>query len=307
MSTPRVTLDQWRTLQAVVDYGGYAQAAQQLHRSQSSVSYAISRLQEQLGVALLRVEGRKAQLTEAGEALLLRSRPLVQAAVELEQLAHSLGQGWEPEVRLVVDAAFPTGLLMQALRRFEPLCPNTTVQLSEVVLTGADEALEEGRADLAVGERVPSRFLGDPLIGIEFVAVAAPDHPLHGLGREVALGDLERERQVIVRDSGMRRQRDTGWLGAEQRWTVSSIDSAVAAVCAGLGFAWLPRHAIAAQLRDGALAPVALGKGQVYRAQLFLVYGQHNPGPAVRQLAGLLEDLAGAERLEKAKPRRGGN
>ena len=83
MNAPRVTLDQWRTLQAVVDYGGYAQAAEQLHRSQSSVSYAVSRLQDQLGVALLRVEGRKAQLTEAGEALLQRSRPLVQTAVEL--------------------------------------------------------------------------------------------------------------------------------------------------------------------------------------------------------------------------------
>ena len=38
MKAPRVTLEQWRTLQAVVDYGGYAQAAEALHRSQSSVA-----------------------------------------------------------------------------------------------------------------------------------------------------------------------------------------------------------------------------------------------------------------------------
>lgn len=33
MKPPRVTLDQWRTLQAVIDHGGYAQAAAHLHRS----------------------------------------------------------------------------------------------------------------------------------------------------------------------------------------------------------------------------------------------------------------------------------
>ena len=56
MKAPRVTLDQWRTLQAVVDHGGFAQAAEALHRSQSSVSYTVARMQEQLGAPLLRIE-----------------------------------------------------------------------------------------------------------------------------------------------------------------------------------------------------------------------------------------------------------
>ena len=60
MKAPRVTLDQWRTLQAVVDHGGFAQAAEALHRSQSSVSYTVARMQDQLGVPLLRIDGRRA-------------------------------------------------------------------------------------------------------------------------------------------------------------------------------------------------------------------------------------------------------
>ena len=48
MKVPRVTLEQWRTLQAVIDSGGFAQAAEVLHRSQSSVSYTVARMQEQL-------------------------------------------------------------------------------------------------------------------------------------------------------------------------------------------------------------------------------------------------------------------
>lgn len=92
MKAPRVTLDQWRTLQAVVDHGGFAQAAEALHRSQSSISYTVARMQEQLGVPLLRIDGRKAVLTEAGEVLLRRSRQLVKQAGQLEELAHHMEQ-----------------------------------------------------------------------------------------------------------------------------------------------------------------------------------------------------------------------
>jgi len=289
MPGPRVSLEQWRTLQAVLDHGGYAQAAAHLHRSQSSVSYTLAKLQRQLGVPLLEIHGRKAQLTPAGEALLRRSRHLLQEAMELERYAHSMEQGWEPEVRLVVDVAFPTELLVTALRRFETHRHGTRVQLREVVLSGADEALEQGSADLVIGGRVPPKFLGDLLLEIEFVAVARPDHALHRLEREIGVADLERELQVVIRDSGMQHRRDSGWLGAEQRWTVSSMETALTAVRAGLGFAWLPRHKINALLAQGELAALPLREGGTFQGHLYLIFAdQHQPGPATRQLAELL-------------------
>ncbi|EXJ13027.1 helix-turn-helix domain-containing protein [Nitrincola nitratireducens] len=55
-----VTLEQWQTLIAVVDEGGYAQAAEALRKSQSAVSYAISKLESALGVAVFKIDGRKA-------------------------------------------------------------------------------------------------------------------------------------------------------------------------------------------------------------------------------------------------------
>ena len=70
---PKVTLDQWRVLQSIIDEAGFAQAAEALHRSQSSVSYAARRLQETLGVKLLEIQGRRALLTSAGQSLLLSS------------------------------------------------------------------------------------------------------------------------------------------------------------------------------------------------------------------------------------------
>src|SRR5690606_19251130 len=143
MSIPRTTLEQWSVLQAIIDHGGYAQAAEALHRSQSSVSYAVARLQEQIGVELLTIEGRKAQLTDHGKALLATATELLREAKKLEQFAKSLQQGREAEVRLAVDVVFPTALLLQALQQFSLSAPQTRVQLSEVVLSGADELLQE--------------------------------------------------------------------------------------------------------------------------------------------------------------------
>ena len=289
MKAPRVTLDQWRTLQAVVDHGGFAQAAQALHRSQSSVSYTVGRMQEQLGVPLLRIDGRKAVLTDAGAVLLRRSRQLVKQASQLEDLAQHMEQGWEAEVRLVVDAAYPNARLVQALSAFMPQSRGCRVRLREEVLSGVEEVLLEGLADLAIsGFSIPG-YLGTEMSRVEFVAVAHPDHALHGMNRPLTFQDLENQLQVVIRDSGRQQPRDVGWLGSEQRWTVGSLATAASFVSSGLGFAWLPRHMIGRELREGSLKPLPLEQGGSRQPAFYLYSSKEKPlGPATQILVELL-------------------
>ncbi|MDX1655190.1 MAG: LysR family transcriptional regulator [Candidatus Competibacteraceae bacterium] len=292
MSIPRITLEQWRVLQAVVDQGGFAQAAEALNRSQSSVSYAIGRLQEQLPVPVLEPQGRRAQLTEAGQALLHRARALVDEALALERLAANLAQGWEAEIRLAVEMIFPPQLLLGALDRFAADCHQTRIQVLESVLSGTDELLLEGRVELAVGGRVPPGFLGTPLLPIEFLAVAHPSHPLHRLNRPLGLRDLRPQRQIVVRDSGLRRNQDASWLGAEQRWTVSHLGTAIDALRRGLGFAWVPREHIRQELEQDLLRPLTLTEGASARRELYLIYADRdNAGPAARRLGEILQEI----------------
>lgn len=289
MKVPRVTLDQWRTLQAVIDHGGFAQAAEMLHRSQSSVSYTVARMQEQLGVPLLRIDGRKAVLTDAGEVLLRRSRQLVNQAGQLEELAHHMEQGWEAEVRLVVDAAYPNAKLIRALTAFMPLSRGCRVRLREEVLSGVEDVLKDGTADLAISGLDITGYLGQELGTVEFIAVAHPDHALHQLQRKLSVQDLQSQMQVVVRDSGQRQPRDSGWLGAEQRWTVGSLATSVGFVSSGLGFAWLPRHMISRELAEGALKPLPLIQGSI-RRPLFCLYTHPDKplGPATQILIDLI-------------------
>ena len=76
---------------------------------------------------------------------------------------------------------------------------------------------------------------------------------MHKLQRKLKKTDLSKTLQVVIRDSGIKHNVDYGWLGAEQRWTVSSLDSALSIIAAGLGFGWLPRHLAQAKIDDGHL------------------------------------------------------
>ena len=291
MKAPRVTLEQWRVLQAVIDRGGFAQAADALHKSQSSVSYTVSKLQEQLGYPLLSIEGRKAQLTERGEVLLRRSRHLIKEAIELEELAHTLGKGWEPELEVVVDQIFPTPALLRALKMFEPQSQGTLVQLKEMVLSGGVEALKNGHPDIVLCSVVPKGYLADPIVAVELVAVAGTGHELFQESLPIDNERLSRELQLVIRDSAVETSLDAGWLGSNRRWTVSSVQSALEIVESGVGFAWLPKADIGESLEKGLLKPLPLVSGSEKRIQIYAILGKgERTGPAARLLVELLQN-----------------
>ncbi|WP_293387948.1 LysR family transcriptional regulator [Nevskia sp.] len=286
MALARTSLEQWAVLAAVIDHGGYAQAAAALNKSQPAVSYAIARLQEALDVPLLVVEGRKAVLTEHGRVLLQRARPLLRDLETLELLAAKLKQGWEPELRLVVDVAFPRGLLLNIVAELQQLCPSTQMQVSDAVLSGAEQAIEDSTADVVITTRVPQGFLGNFLMDIGFIAIASPNHLLFEIEAPLTTEHLARHVQVVVRDSGQKHPRNEGWLGADRRCTVSSIEASLATVKAGLGYAWLPEHLVTSSLRDGTVRPLPLAVGGHRNMELYLVLVRPElAGPAARSAA----------------------
>jgi DNA-binding transcriptional LysR family regulator len=306
----RVALEQWRVLRAVVDAGGYAQAAEALHKSQSAVTYAVQKLERLLDVKAFELQGRKAVLTTAGRVLYRRAGNLLEEAAALERAAAQLAHGWEAEIRLAVDIVFPTWLLLDCLARFATEQPAIRIELFETVLGGTEQALLERNADLVISALVPQGFLGDPLMQLRFVAVAAPSHPLHALGRPLTNQDLHRHRQLVIRDSSAGRKRDAGWLGAEQRWTVSSKATSIRAACMGLGFAWYPESMVRDELASGALKPLPLREGGERLVTLYLIYSDRDyAGPGVQKMVALIREasarlssMGGSSASEPRKP-----
>jgi DNA-binding transcriptional LysR family regulator len=289
-----VTLEQWRSLISVVDSGGYEKAAEALHKSQSSVTYAVQKLQTQLGVKAFEVKGRKAVLTPTGEFLYRRARALVEDATATENAARKLSAGWEAEIGLAVEVLFPTWLLLKCLDRFGAESPQTRIELIESVLSGTSEALLQGQAQLAITGMVPQGFIGEPLMPIRFLLVAHPSHALHQLGRPVTMQDLRAQRQLVIRESGSTRATKPR-LEASQRWTVSHMTTSIEAASKGYGYAWYPEYRIRDEIAAGTLKPLKMREGGDILAQLYLVFADREAaGPGVLRLAAIIREMADA-------------
>ena len=297
---PRITLEQWRALQAVVEAGGYAQAAERIHKSQSTITYAVQKIEELLGLRVFEIRGRKAVLTESGQVLYRRARQLLEEAALLERGAAAMAHDWQPELRIAVEIVFPTWLLLECLAEFARERPETRIEVHETVLAGGAELLAAGSVDFAIGSQAAG-IEGEVLVGVSFDAVASPGHALHSLGRRHTPRDLRHHRRILIRESGAQRKHEV--TGAELRWTVSHKATSIRAVTMGLGYAFLPEENIVEELRTGKLKPLPLAAGR-FDATLRLAFADPEfPGRDAARLADIVRARSAAA-CRKAKRRR---
>ncbi len=288
----RSTLEQWRMFKAVAEYGGFHQAAERIHKSQSSIHHAVSKLEQLLGVSLLQVQGRKTQLTAAGEQLLRRINYLLTEAERLENVALNLQAGVESKLHIAVDEAFPKTLLFKALEAVSAEYPLIRIELLETILTGANELLSHGKAEIALSPFTLPNNLSEDICQVEFIAVAGAAHPLNQSPTQLTLEALKGCRQIVVRDSAIEHKQDHGWLGSEQRWTVSHVSTSIELLRKNLGFAWLPRHAVQPYLDDGSLVALQLPRGGTRSSRFYLNFSDADIlGPVARSFIGHLRYL----------------
>ncbi|MCJ8317191.1 LysR family transcriptional regulator [Idiomarina sp.] len=285
------TLEQWRMFKAVADHGGFMQAAQQVHKSQSSIHHAVNKMEEQLGVHLFEVDGRKTVLTHAGKLLLRRINYLLSEAERFENVAQNLKEGVESTLSIAVDEAFPKEVLYEALEKVSEEFPLVHIEVIETILTGADELLRKGLATVSLSPFMLDNELSEALSDVTFVAVCGTNHTLASKA-SVTLEDLKNSRQIVLRDSGIEKSSDIGWLGSEQRWTVSHLTTSVELIRKNLGFAWLPESAVNAHIEEGSLVTLKLERGATRSMPIYLNFEDADSvGPVARSFIGHIRFL----------------
>jgi DNA-binding transcriptional LysR family regulator len=287
-----ISLKQWNTLLAVVRCGSFARAAEVLHISQPAISYTIAKIEERLGISILRPEGRRARITEIGRQLLAHVEPLVQQAVEVEAVAERLRKDWRPEIRLAVVNDFPSKLLLSAILDYSGKQPCATVLLTETADERIRQLLQDRAADLAITRRLCSGMQGDILIEIEYVPVAHAAHPLFALDRPLTDADLQQAVEVTFNGA------DTAAGGKHtggKRWNVSNLDTAEKALMEGIGYGWLPWHQVQAALAEGRLAVLPISVDRPPLARFYLAHhASATPGNEIIRLVDTLRKIIGA-------------
>jgi len=253
----KISLDGLQIIDAIDRRGSIAAAAAELHRVPSTISYAVAKLETDLGVAVFERAGPRIHLTAAGAELLREGRYLLKAAQDLEQRVRRVATGWETQLAIGLESLLAPSALADDVCDFYRVADQTRLRISQEVMTGMWEALLDRRVDLlvaAAGEG-PSGggYVAEAMGSVPFVFAVAASHPLAKAREPLGKNDLRAHRAVAVGDSALRlAPRTVGLIFGQDTLTVPDIMSKYAFQRAGFGFGYLPepyaRPAIAAGL-----------------------------------------------------------
>ncbi|HCT8172377.1 LysR family transcriptional regulator [Proteus mirabilis] len=264
MEKSRTTLDQWITLQAVVDYGGFAQAADVLHRTQSSISYTINKLEQTLGIEILSLEKRRAVLTTEGELLLTLSREVTEKALSLEKKAKNIKFNNKLRINVLIDPMYVADLFLNKISQFIKQNKQYDINIYRNSLSKS-EILAQKEYDLIVSPYYIKSLQPIVLESITTTLVSHPDSPLQKLQDEELLQELQRHSCISLSPDSP----DTD--NQAQVIQVGSVETAISLIQHGLGYARLPLIFIQDELNKKTIKQlITYKKEKEYKFYLYL-------------------------------------
>jgi DNA-binding transcriptional LysR family regulator len=288
-------LELLRSFVSVVDTGGFTRAGERVHRTQSTVSQQIRRLEEDLGYPLLHRNGKQATPTEQGERLLSYSRRILALEQEArDSLKRPAGEG---VIRLGIPEDFAAYRLPELLSNFARSRPGLRLDVRSGLSVEMRRALERGELDLALYKRDAGEKGGLAAWPERLQWVASRTHKMDFDRDPLPLvafeqGCLYRNRMIHAVESAGRT-----WRIA---YTTPNLAGIQAAVSVGLGVSILPDVAILPAHR---VLRRADGFPPITNTEVALIAAPH-AGAATRHLAETLAQFCASINRRKPAKRR---
>ena len=232
-------LELLRSFVSVVEAGGFTRAGERVHRTQSTVSQQIKRLEEDVGQVILHRDGKDVRPTEAGERLLSYARRLLTLAEEARDVLREPDS--EGAIRLGIPEDFAASRLAKLLGAFSRSHPGLRMDVRADQSKNLSRDLERGELDLALFKR-EAGAKGAIAVWPERVHwVTSKSHPVDVNASSVPLigfplGCLYRAGAIHALESAGR-----AW---HMSYSSSSLAGIQAAVAAGMGLSILSEMSI---------------------------------------------------------------
>ena len=175
---------------AVARARNFTRAASELHTSQSSLSRAVQKLEEQIGQPLFERQPREVVLTDVGELLLDRAKRIMELVEDT--FAEVSESGKRGRIRLAAIPTIAPFYLPKNLSSFAKAHPDVSIVVQEDTTRNVIRRCSHGDIDLAIlALPIDAQYLEtEPLFEEELTLVTPTDHPL-ARQEEVRLADIE--------------------------------------------------------------------------------------------------------------------
>jgi DNA-binding transcriptional LysR family regulator len=256
-----------RTFICVSEEQSFSNAAQKLHKSQSSISTQIKLLEGQLGCKLFDRSEHPPELTEAGNTVLRFAKEFINRTRDLQRDLKEFSLGISGEVRVGTISSISTYLLLPTIGNLLRKFPKLKVSILNQSRSLLFESVRQAAVDFAIvlADREPENLAVNVLKSERLCFVVSPKSPL-GSKKHATLGDLA-EASFVVGLKGSeyaqmidRLLRDLGLKEIDVAIRISNWEGIKEAVRAGIGVAILPRFVVERDLRDRTISEVSVSE-----------------------------------------------
>ena len=262
---------QLRAFTVLARTGSFTRTAQELHLTQSAISYAMKALEEEIGCRLLDRVGKSVVLTQAGEQLLARAEKILDEmnAARLE-LSH-LGKWGSSRLRIGASTTACQYVLPAVLREFKESFPRCAISIEPGDTPEAIASLRAHRIDLAVNlePRREDALEFRPLFTDELLFGLSPIHPWARAGR-VPRDDIARQHYILYGKASYTFQMIEEYFREEKIVLHSLLDlgnmeAIKELVMLGLGISILAPWTAKKEIEAGSLVTLPLGRRKLKR------------------------------------------
>ncbi len=288
-----MTEDQLLAFLSVARHRSLSRAADELDLGQPTISDRLRALERELGVTLVRRQGRGVALTPEGEAFLpyaQRALDVMKQGAESARAAHG-GSGGRASIAVTVTAG--AYLFAPALVAFQREHPDIEVQVRSVHSWESPGLLLDDLVHLALtsGALVHPQIETVAEFRSRLALVARADHPLARL-KQATKADLRNE-QLLVSYWGPAYQRfleELKALDSPRRWMeVSPVELVKGLLLAGVGVSIVPEVAVRLEIGEGRLVSLTLADTKLPEWHIALSRRAHRASnPAADALAETL-------------------
>lgn len=239
MAKPNLSSDILRTFISVIENDGFIRAAEQLHKTQSTVSQQIKKLEAEVGVSLFEADGRRRVLTGEGEMLLGYARRML--ALQDDAIASLQSSEVHGEVNLGISQGMSEALLPMLLADFCRAHPSVRLNVVTGYSGDLNAGYDCGEFDMVMTLSLQEQEGRGELLGVEPLAwIGAEGWEWSGC-RELPLAMYAK--QCSFRKAGITALENAG-LTWRLMYTTSSYQGLMAAVTSGLAITARPQSAV---------------------------------------------------------------
>ena len=250
------------TFKTILEVGSFQKAADKLGYTQSTVTFQIKQLEEELALKLFEKIGRRMELTQAGKDIMPYIDMILQGAEQISNYGKSLS-----EISGSLKLAIPDSILIYNMQPFMQAftheAPNVQLIVNSIQSGEINPSIADGTADIGINcekDSYPDSVVHKKLGKYKAVLVASPFANNNLL--DFITPHQRKPISLICNEPDGYYQLDMDKYLSEKDillnppMKVQSIEAVKRCVMNNLGIAVVPTYSIGEELKNGSLMPI---------------------------------------------------